>query len=114
MNELAEYLDNIGHTLGIGGIEGVIGALVLLIAAIFIIVYSTSVFKDSRKSTKTSTFAGDALNQEGHDNLIEGRFKNSIDWMEDIQRTVVSDRRSKITSPGWDTLPSNIWHKKDE
>ena len=114
MNEVIEYLDYIGHKLGIGGFEGVIGAVVLLFAAIFIIVYSASVFKGSRKSTKTSTFAGDALHQEGLDNLIEGRFKNPIDWMEDIQRTVGSDRRSKITSPGWDTLPSNIWHKKDE
>ena len=37
MNEVIEYLDYIGHKLGIGGFEGVIGALVLSLAALVIV-----------------------------------------------------------------------------
>ena len=37
MNETIEYLDKIGHKLGIGGFVGVIGALVLSLAALVIV-----------------------------------------------------------------------------
>ncbi len=37
MKDIIEYLDRIGHKLGIGGFEGVIGALVLSLAALVIV-----------------------------------------------------------------------------
>ena len=36
MNDMIEYLDRIGHKLGIGGFEGVIGACVLSLATLVI------------------------------------------------------------------------------
>jgi hypothetical protein len=98
MNEVIEYLDRIGHRLGIGGFEGVIGAVVLLLAALVIVVHSFSLLRR----------AGTAINQR------DGHIANPLEWMEDADKTIGCDRESQACDPSWDMLLHNVWHKKDE
>ena len=95
MNEVIEYLDYIGHKLGIGGFEGVIGAAVLLLAAIVLIVNVFSLLM--RRTPKCQS---------------DRHLRNPLEWMEDAEKTIHCDRKSKALSPIWDSLPYNIWHKK--
>ena len=98
MKEIIGYLDNVGHTLGIGGFEGVIGALVIILAALVIVVHSLSLLRRT----------GTARNQR------DGHIVNPLEWMEDADKTIGCDRESQACDPSWDMLPHNIWHKKDE
>lgn len=111
MKEIAEYLDNIGHSLGLGGFEGLIGAGILVFAVIFMMVFSSFVLKSHRKAAKAAPSADEMLHQDGSAHLNEDRFKNPIDWMEDIDRTIGCDQKTKALDPSWDMLPDNIWHK---
>ena len=98
MKEIIEYLDNVGHKLGIGGFEGVIGAVVILLAALVIVVHSLSLLRRT----------GTARNQR------DGHIVNPLEWMEDAEKTIGCDRKSQACDPSWDMLPHNIWHKKNE
>ena len=94
MNEIIEYLDRIGHKLGIGGFEGVIGAVVLLLAAIVII---GNAFSFLRRGTSRRE--------------IDGHLRNSLEWMEDAEKTIGCDRKSQVENPVLDM--AHIWHKKN-
>jgi hypothetical protein len=96
MNEIIEYLDRIGHKLGIGGFDGVIGAVVILLAALVLVVHSLSLLRRT----------GTARNQR------DGHITNPLEWMEDADKTIGCDQKSKAYDPSWDMLPENIWHKK--
>ena len=98
MAEFVQYLDHIGHKLGVGGFEGVIGAVVLLLAALVLVVHSLSLLRRT----------GTARNQR------DGHIVNPLEWMEDAEKTIGCDRKSKALSPIWDSLPYNIWHKKSD
>jgi len=93
MAEFVQYLDHVGHKLGIGGFEGVIGAAVLLMAAIVLIVDAFSLLR--RGTSKRE---------------INGHLRNPLEWMEDADKTIGCDHRSKVMSPSWDFL--HFWHKK--
>lgn len=83
MKEIIEYLDHLGHALGIGGFEGVIGALVLSLAALVIVVHSFSMFRGTgirRKQPK--------IQREGH-------IHNHLEWIEDPEKTIGWDHGSK-------------------
>ncbi len=97
MAELIQYLDNLGHKLGIGGFDGVIGAVVLLLAVVVIMVNAFSLFR--RGTSK----------READEHL-----RNPLEWMDDADRTIGCDRESQACDPAWDMLPHNVWHKKDE
>ena len=94
MIEAIEYLDRIGHRLGIGGFEGVIGAIVILLAAIVIIVHSFSLLR--RGTSK---------------HQIDGQLRNPLEWMENAEKTIGFDHDSQVESPSLDIL--HIWHKKN-
>ncbi len=97
MAELVQYLDNMGHKLGIGGFEGVIGAVVLLTAAIVIVVHAFSLLRRGTSNPQ-----------------IDGHLRNPLEWMENAEKTIGCDRESQACDPGWDMLPHNVWHKKEE
>jgi hypothetical protein len=94
MNEIVEYLDHVGHKLGIGGFEGVIGAVVLLLAAFVILLL---LFSHLRRG-------GMPENQSN-----EG-YVNPLEWMDDVEKTLKCDIKSQVESPALDRL--HIWHKK--
>ena len=93
MNEIIEYLDRIGHRLGIGGFEGVIGAVVLLLAAIVIIVNTFSLLR--RGTSKRE---------------MDGHLRNPLEWMEDADKTIGCDQQSKNSDPSWANLIGNSYH----
>jgi len=95
MKKMISYLDDIGHALGIGGFEGVIGAIVISLAALVIVVRSWPLLRRS----------GTAIQDDG-------QRANPLKWMEEAEKTVGADQRSKGLDPGWDMLPDNIWHKR--
>jgi hypothetical protein len=94
MNEIVEYLDNIGHALGIGGFEGVIGAFVIILAALVIVVHSFSLLRRT----------GNANSQR------DGHILNPLEWMEDPEKTIGWDHRSKAMSPSWANSIGNCYH----
>jgi len=96
MKEMIGYLDDVGHALGIGGFEGVIGAIVIILATLVIVVRSLSLLRRTGTATHQDT----------------GQRVNPLDWMEEAEETVGADQRSKALNPGWDSLPGNIWHKR--
>ncbi|NVN93638.1 MAG: hypothetical protein HXX11_24015 [Desulfuromonadales bacterium] len=97
MKEIISNLDTVGHALGIGGFEGVMGALVLALAALVIVVHSFSLLRRSG----TSTYQDD------------GQRVSPLKWMEDADKTVGCDRESQAYDPSWDMLPHNVWHKNE-
>lgn len=94
MKEIINYLDNVGHTLGIGGFEGVIGAAVIILAVIVIVVHSFSILR--RGNCKCQ---------------MDEHLRNPLEWMEDAEKTIGCDRKSQVASPSLDML--HIWHKRD-
>lgn len=95
MKEIISYLDNVGHALGIGGFEGLIGALIIILAALVIVVHSLSLLRRG----ETTTYLDD-----------EQRV-SPLEWMEEADKTIGCDHRSKVMSPSWDIL--HIWHKRN-
>ncbi len=91
MNELAEYLDNIGHALGLGGIEGFIGAPIVIMAFLVIVIQVL------RRVTQSKEFP--IFGERFRDNHL----KCSDEEFEEM-----------ITDPTYKSLHCNIWHKKDQ
>jgi hypothetical protein len=83
MNEIIEKLDNIGHVLGIGGFEGVMGALVISLAALVIVVRSFSLLRGTR------------IEKEQPKIQRDGHIHNPLKWSEDPEKTIGWDRGSK-------------------
>ena len=79
MKEIVEYLDKLGHALGIGGFEGVIGSLVLSLAALVIVVHSFSLLRDTGIRTKQPKIQCD------------GHILNPLEWSEDPEKTIEWD-----------------------
>jgi len=94
MKEIISYLNDVGHALGIGGFEGVIGALVITLAALVIVVHLLSLLR------KTGT----ATNQN------DGHGDDHLEWMKKESDKIYE----MITSPAYKSLHCNIWHKKDK
>ena len=93
MKELIVYLYDLGHALGIGGFEGVIGAIVIAMAALVIFVRSLSLLRRT----------GIAIQRDG-------QLTNPLEWMDDAEKTVGCDLKIQIESPSIDVL--HIWHKR--
>jgi len=74
MKEIVEYLDKLGHSLGIGGFEGVIGALVLSLAALVIV------------SQYFSLLWGTGIRKERPKIQREGHIRNPLEWSEDPEK----------------------------
>jgi hypothetical protein len=79
MKEIVEYLDNIGHALGIGGFEGVIGALVISLAALVIVGHSFSLLRETGIAKKQPIKQRD------------GHFHNPQEWIEDPEKKIEWD-----------------------
>jgi hypothetical protein len=82
MKELVEYLDKLGHALGIGGFEGVIGALLISLAALVIVVHSFSLLRGT----------GNATNRPN--NKRDGHIHNPQEWIEDPEKKIEWNHRS--------------------
>jgi len=82
MKEIIEYLDNIGHALGIGGFEGVIGAIVISLAALVIVVQSFSLLRRT----------GSARNRPK--NQRDGHIHKPLEWIEDPEKKIEWHHRS--------------------
>jgi hypothetical protein len=76
MNDMIEYLDRIGHKLGIGGFEGVIGACVLSLATLVIF------------SQYFSLLRGPRVRKERPKTQRDGHINNPMEWSEDPQKTI--------------------------
>jgi hypothetical protein len=87
MNDIIEYLDRIGHKLGIGGFEGVIGALVLSFAALVIVSQYFSLFRGPRIEKKQPKIQSD------------GHIHDPLEWSEDPEKTIGWDHGSKAIGP---------------
>ena len=87
MKDIIEYLDRIGHKLGIGGFEGVIGAFVLSLAALVIVSQYFSLLWGTGNGRKQPK-----IQRDGH--II-----NPLEWSEDPQKTIGWDHRSKTIGP---------------
>ena len=87
MKEIVEYLDKLGHALGIGGFEGVIGALVISLAALVIVVRSFSLLRETRIEKEQSI-----IQRDGH-------IQNPLEWSEDPEKTIGWDHGSKAIGP---------------
>lgn len=93
MKEMISYIDDAGHALGIGGFEGVIGAIVIALAALVIVVRSFSLLRRSETAIQD-----------------EGERVNPLKWMDEAEKTVGCDIKTQIESPSLDVL--HIWHKR--
>ena len=87
MNDIIEYLDRIGHKLGIGGFEGVIGALVLSLAVLVIF------------SQYFSLLIGPRVRKERPKIQRDGYIQNPLEWSEDPQKTIGWEHGSKAIAP---------------
>jgi len=87
MKDIVDYLDKLGHALGIGGFEGVIGALVLSLAALVIVVHSFSLLRGTR------------IEKEQPKIQRDGHIHNPLEWSEDPEKTIGWDHRSKAIGP---------------
>jgi hypothetical protein len=85
MKDMIEYLDRIGHKLGIGGFEGVIGACVLSLAVLVIF------------SQYFSLLRGPRVRKERPNTQRDGHIRNPLEWSEDPQKTI-----------GWEDGPRAI------
>jgi len=91
MSELAEYLDNIGHTLGLGGIEGLIGAPIVIMAFLVIVI---QLLRRVTQSNACRSF-GESF-QDNHQKCSDEEFEEMI------------------TDPTYKSLHCNIWHREDQ
>jgi hypothetical protein len=80
---IMEKLDKIGHALGIGGFEGVIGALVLSLAALVLGVHSFSLLRGTR------------IEKEQPQIPRDGHIHNPLEWSEDPEKTIGWEHGSK-------------------
>jgi len=87
MKEIVEYLDNNGHAFGIGGFEGVIGALVISLAALVIVVHSFSLLRGTR------------IEKEQPKIQRDGHIHNPLEWSEDPEKAIGWDHGSKTLGP---------------
>jgi len=87
MNDIIEYLDRIGHKLGIGGFEGVIGALVLSLAVLVIF------------SQYFSLFRGPRVRKERPKIQRDGHIQNPLEWSADPQKTIGWEDGSRAIRP---------------
>jgi hypothetical protein len=87
MKDIVEYLDRIGHKLGIGGFEGVIGALVLSLAALVIV------------SQYFSLFWGTGVRKKQPKIQRDSHILNPLEWSEDPDKTIEWDHGSKAVGP---------------
>jgi len=87
MKEIVEYLDRIGHKLGIGGFEGVIGALVLSLATLVIF------------SQYFSLLRGPRVRKERPKIQRDGHIRNPLEWSEDPQKTIGWEDGSRAIRP---------------
>jgi|WetSurMetagenome_2_1015567.scaffolds.fasta_scaffold899279_1 hypothetical protein len=87
MKDIVEYLDRIGHKLGIGGFEGVIGALVLSLATLVIFSQYFSLLRGPRVRKERPT-----IQREGH-------IRNPLEWSEDPEKTIGWNDESKAAGP---------------
>jgi hypothetical protein len=84
---IIEYLDRIGHKLGIGGFEGVIGAFVLSLATMVIF------------SQYFSLLMGPRVRKERPKIRRDGHIRNPLEWSEDPQKTIGWDDGSRAIRP---------------
>ena len=87
MKDIVEYLDRIGHKLGIGGFEGVIGAFVLSLATLVIV------------SRYFSLLWGTGIRKEQPRIQRDGHIHDPLEWSEDPEKTIGWDRGSKALGP---------------
>jgi hypothetical protein len=87
MNDIIEYLDRIGHKLGIGGFEGVIGAFVLSLAALVIV------------SQYFSLLWGTGIRKEQPKIQRDGHIQKPLEWSEDPQKTIGWEGGSRAIRP---------------
>jgi hypothetical protein len=87
MKDIVEYLDRIGHKLGIGGFEGVIGAFVLSLAALVIV------------SQYFSLFWGTGIRNKRPKIQRDGHIHNPLEWSEDPEKTIGWEHGSKTIGP---------------
>jgi hypothetical protein len=87
MKDIVEYLDRIGHKLGISGFEGVIGAFVLSLAALVIV------------SQYLSLLRGPRFRRERPKIQSDSHIRNPLEWSEDPEKTIRWNDGSKATSP---------------
>ena len=87
MKDIIEYLDRIGHKLGIGGFEGVIGALVLSLATLVIF------------SQYFSLFRGPRVRKERPKIQRDGHIQNPLEWSADPQKTIGWEDGSRAIRP---------------
>ena len=87
MKDIIEYLDRIGHKLGIGGFEGVIGAFVLSLAALVIF------------SQYFSLLRGPRIRKERPKIQRDGHIHNPLEWSEDPEKTIGWNDGSKAAGP---------------
>jgi hypothetical protein len=86
MKDIVEYLDRIGHKLGIGGFEGVIGAFVLSLAALVIF------------SQYFSLLWGTGIRKERLKIQRDGHIRDPLEWSEDPEKTIGWNDGSKVQS----------------
>ena len=87
MNDIIEYLDRIGHKLGIGGFEGVIGACVLSLATLVIF------------SQYFSILRGPRVRIERPKTQRDGHIRNPLEWSADPQKTIGWEDGSRAIRP---------------
>jgi hypothetical protein len=87
MKDIIEYLDRIGHKLGIGGFEGVIGAFVLSLATLVIFSQYFVILRGPRVRKERPKIQSD------------GHIRNPLEWSEDPQKTIGWGHGSKATGP---------------
>jgi len=91
MDELVDILDNFGHKIGVGGIEGLIGTSLVSLALL-------ALFIDFLRRPQ-------AYSQNRPQNV------NPTDWMEEHEKILGVDFYSRTHSPRYDNVPGNIWYK---
>ena len=87
MKDIIEYLDRIGHKLGIGGFEGVIGAIVLSLATLVIF------------SQYISLLMGPRVRKDRPKIQRDGHIRNPLEWSEDPQKTIDWEDGSRAFRP---------------
>jgi hypothetical protein len=87
MNDIVEYLDRIGHKLGIGGFEGVIGAFVLSLAVLVLV------------SQYFSLLRGPRVRKERPKIQSDGHIHNPMEWSADPQKTIGWEDGSRAIRP---------------
>jgi hypothetical protein len=87
MKDVIEYLDRIGHKLGIGGFEGVIGAFVLSLAILVIFSQYFSILRGPRVRKERPKIQSD------------GHIHNPLEWSADPEKTIGWEDGSRAIIP---------------